>query len=119
MRSGPSARRFIVLRDVFNGSLGEFLGGLALAALLALLAWGRRRRAIPPDGPGAGAARQARRYTLIGTRAPGGHPVQIISTRPVGTVVKHRGPAGPEDFELTNAVLFDGTYAAEPLDRYR
>ncbi|MFI1285212.1 hypothetical protein ACH4U5_31410 [Streptomyces sp. NPDC020858] len=112
-----------MLHDVITGSVGELLGGLALVLVLALTAWTRRRRMAtrpdtPPDG-GPAAARHARRYTLLGTRAADGHPEQVVSSRPAGTVVSQRGPGRRQRFELTDAILADGTYAAEPLDRYR
>ncbi|UQW99131.1 hypothetical protein [Streptomyces sp. RerS4] len=50
-------------------------------------------------------------------RAPDGHPVQLVSCRPAGTVVY--GPDGRQEYELTDAVLRDGSFAAEPLARYR
>ncbi|WP_327380660.1 hypothetical protein [Streptomyces sp. NBC_01207] len=54
-------------------------------------------------------------------RAPDGHTVQIVSSRPAGTVIARQGPACDRRrrFELTDAILSDGTYAAKPLDRYR
>lgn len=42
-----------------------------------------------------------------------GQPVHLPSSRPAGTVVTWTGPAGPEQFELTDEVLSDGMYAAD------
>ncbi|MGW8784087.1 hypothetical protein ACWGNM_39325 [Streptomyces sp. NPDC055796] len=58
---------------------------------------------------------------MIGTRAPDGNAVQTASSRPAGTILTRKGPAGERHrrFELTDAILADGTYAAEPLDEYR
>jgi hypothetical protein len=44
--------------------------------------------------------------------------VQITSTRPVGAVITHVVGGRTGRFELTGVRLYDGTYAAEPLDRY-
>ncbi|MFD9474587.1 hypothetical protein [Streptomyces goshikiensis] len=113
-----------MLNDVITGSIAELLGGLAVVVALGLAARARRRRGsrhgIAPGGDGA-AGRAARTYTLIGTRAPDGHVVQIASSRPAGTVITRQDPTGlrRQRFELTDAVLSDGTYAAEPLDWYR
>ncbi|MFK0046049.1 hypothetical protein ACIQU4_18420 [Streptomyces sp. NPDC090741] len=61
-----------------------------------------------------------RRYTLLGVRAADGQPVHLPSSRPPGTRVVWSGPAGKtEQFELTDAVMEDGTYAAEPMALYR
>ncbi|AYV31829.1 hypothetical protein EES41_34340 [Streptomyces sp. ADI95-16] len=67
-------------------------------------------------GPGG---RPARTYTLVGTRGPDGQPVRIASGRAAGTVITRQEGRGRRRFELTDAVLSDGTYAAEPLDGYR
>ncbi|MEV7565626.1 hypothetical protein [Streptomyces tanashiensis] len=60
-------------------------------------------------------------YTLIATRAPDGHVVQLASSRPAGTVITWQESASDrrQRYELTDAVLSDGTYAAEPADWYR
>ncbi|MFG3348759.1 hypothetical protein ACGF1Z_27335 [Streptomyces sp. NPDC048018] len=60
-------------------------------------------------------------YTLIGTRAPDGLVVQLASSRPAGAVITWQELATDrrQRFELTDVVLSDGTYAAEPLDWYR
>ncbi|MFE3288686.1 hypothetical protein ACFXJJ_37050, partial [Streptomyces sp. NPDC059233] len=66
------------------------------------------------------AALPVRTYTLLGVRAADGQPVHLPSSRPAGTRVAWRGLAGEKvDFELTDAVLADGTYAAERMGRYR
>ncbi|MFB7239366.1 hypothetical protein ACFCXK_31880 [Streptomyces sp. NPDC056269] len=112
-----------MLTDLITGSLAELLGGLAVILLLAVAERARRQRqavrrsaAANPESPGV---TRARTYTLPGTLAPDGHPIRIVSTRPAGTLIYHRGLFGREDFELTDAMLSDGTYAAEPLSRYR
>ncbi|MEU2232609.1 hypothetical protein [Streptomyces vietnamensis] len=113
-----------MLNDVITGSIAELLGGCAVVVAVALVARTRRRRGArrgtAPGGDGA-ATRPARTYTLIGTRAPDGHVVQLASSRPAGTVITWQEPASDRQqrFELTDAVLSDGTYAAEPLDWYR
>ncbi|CCA59008.1 hypothetical protein SVEN_5722 [Streptomyces venezuelae ATCC 10712] len=113
-----------MLNDVITGSIAELLGGCAVFVTVALVSGARRRRgarrSTAPGGGGA-ATRPARTYTLIGTRAPDGHVVQLASSRPAGTVITWPEPASDrrQRFELTDAVLSDGTYAAEPLDWYR
>ncbi|MFE5796713.1 hypothetical protein ACFQ8C_29635 [Streptomyces sp. NPDC056503] len=113
-----------MLNDVITGSIAELLGGCAVVVAVALVARarGRRgaRRGTAPGGDGA-ATRPARMYTLIGTRAPDGLVVRLASSRPAGTVVTWQEPATDRRrrFELTDAVLSDGTFAAEPLDWYR
>ncbi|CBG71165.1 conserved hypothetical protein [Streptomyces scabiei 87.22] len=41
-----------------------------------------------------------------------------LTTRRAGTIIRRDVGRGPERFELTNVQLSDGTYAAEPVDRY-
>jgi hypothetical protein len=113
-----------MLTDLITSSFAELLGGLAVILFLALAERVRRqRRAIARRGvapaPGSSDSLQARTYTLSGTLAPDGHPVRIVSTRPAGTVIYHHGRIGREEFELTDAMLTDGTYATEPLCRYQ
>ncbi|MFJ6000465.1 hypothetical protein [Streptomyces sp. NPDC092370] len=47
-----------------------------------------------------------------------GTPVQFTSTRAAGTTIIRVFDGRPEQFELTSVRLYDGTYAAEPVDRY-
>ncbi|MFE5614086.1 hypothetical protein [Streptomyces sp. NPDC056524] len=110
-----------MLTDLITSSLAELLGGLAGILLLAVAGRARlRRRAARRVAPAEiRDVRQARTYTLPGTLAPDGCPVKVISTRPAGTILYHSGPVGREKFELTDFVLSDGTYAAEPLSRYQ
>ncbi|MFE7779229.1 hypothetical protein ACFU5O_36250 [Streptomyces sp. NPDC057445] len=61
---------------------------------------------------------QLRRYTLLGTVTADGSPAQVTSTRPAGTIITYRVSDCAERFELTDFLLYDGTFAAEPLDRY-
>ncbi|MGW1765011.1 hypothetical protein ACWCQL_13170 [Streptomyces sp. NPDC002073] len=104
------------MHDVLTGWTAETLGGLTLLALGLLWGWPRRRRNGTPAPPaGAGSVRT---YTLLGVRAADGQPVHLPSSRPAGTVVSWDGPTGAEQFELTDGILADGTYAAEPLGRY-
>lgn len=72
------------------------------------------------QGGGGAATRPTRTYTLIGTRAPDGHLVLLASSRPAGTVITWQEVASDrrQRFELTDAALSDGTFAAEPLDWY-
>ncbi|MGW7106490.1 hypothetical protein ACWGHU_10040 [Streptomyces xanthophaeus] len=113
-----------MITDVLTGWTAETLGGLTLLAGAAAWGWLRRRR----NQAGIGAAptiaagevvRPVRTYTLIGARAADGQPVHLPSSRTAGIRVTWSGPAGAEQFELTDAVLPDGTYAAERVSAYR
>ncbi|GAA1918778.1 hypothetical protein GCM10009837_50030 [Streptomyces durmitorensis] len=64
----------------------------------------------------AGGAAQAPPYTLLRTTGSDGAPDRYETTRPPGTVITHRVDGFPQRFELTDAPLGDGTFAAEPLD---
>ncbi|WP_328765356.1 MULTISPECIES: hypothetical protein [unclassified Streptomyces] len=110
-----------MLTTILTGSIAELIGGLALLLLGVFATWFRhRRRAVRTSADAqAVAGRQARTYTLLGIRAPDGHPVHLVSARTAGTVVTQRGPTGRQRYELTDAILADGTYAAEPLNRYQ
>ncbi|MFE3584523.1 hypothetical protein [Streptomyces vinaceus] len=108
------------MNDILNGSLAQLIGGLALTMALACWAWIRRpRRTAPPAQQISLLPRQARRYTLLDTTGEDGQPQHLVSTRPAGTVVTRIGGSGLERFELTDAVLPDGSYAAEPLHRFQ
>ncbi|WP_411107272.1 hypothetical protein [Streptomyces sp. cmx-4-9] len=111
-----------MLTDVLTGWTAETLGGLTLLAGAAAWGWTRRPQtpATPAATPGTGTARQARTYTLLGARAADGQPVHWPSSRPAGVRINWTGPAGKrEEFELTDAVLPDGTYAAERVGPQR
>lgn len=113
-----------MLNDVITGSIAELLGSCAVLVAVALVgrARGRRRaRRGTAQGGDEAATRPTRTYTLIGTRAPDGHVVLLASSRPAGTVITWQKAASDrrQRFELTDAVLSDGTFAAEPLDWYR
>ncbi|MFD5883417.1 hypothetical protein [Streptomyces yangpuensis] len=107
------------MHEVLTGWTAETLGGLTVALALFIWHWARRRRAGRPAAPIPSAAGVLRTYTLIGARAADGQPVHLPSGRPAGTVVTWSGPAGAEQFELTDGVLPDGTYAAERVGLYR
>ncbi|MEF2529221.1 hypothetical protein [Streptomyces sp. CS62] len=105
----------MAMHDVLTGWTAEALGGLTVALVFFLLRRARRRRgAARPAPQPVPDVRVLRTYTLIGVRAADGQPVHLPSSRPAGTVLTWPGPAGAgEQFELTDAVLPDGTYAAE------
>ncbi|MFK0017036.1 hypothetical protein [Streptomyces sp. NPDC091027] len=106
-----------MLTDVLTGWTAETLGGLTLLAVAAAWGWLRRRRT--PAASDTEALRQVRTYTLLGARAADGQPVHWPSSRPAGVRITWTGPAGKqEQFELTDAVLPDGTYAAERVSVY-
>ncbi|MEU4729601.1 hypothetical protein [Streptomyces sp. NPDC023588] len=96
-------------------------GGLTVLAAVFVWGWLRRRhrRSVPPCHRALHRHRSA--STLCSAHGP---PTASRSTcpaagRPAGTVVAGGGgPAGTKQFELTDALLPDGTYAAEPLALY-
>lgn len=92
---------------LFQASLAEFLGGLAVIIVVTVVTWliHRRRQGV-------------RRYTLLNSADSDGNPVLHVTTRRAGTVIRRDVGRGPERFELTNTPMGDGTYVAEPLDRY-
>ncbi|MGW7318183.1 hypothetical protein [Streptomyces sp. NPDC054865] len=113
-----------MLTDVLTGWTAETLGGLTVLAGAAAWGWLRRRRSQPTPGAAptiatGEAVRPVRTYTLLGARAADGQPVHLPSSRPAGIRVAWIDPAGrTEQFELTDAVLPDGTYAAERVSAY-
>ncbi|MFB6842123.1 hypothetical protein [Streptomyces sp. NPDC056361] len=117
-----------LLRDI----LPEFLAALGAAATIALVTAVvrsiRARRTstsslpsapiTPTDGettPGT----TIHHFTLLGTTDTNGDPVKLTTTRPAGTTITYRADGGTERFQLTSARLHDGTFAAEPIDRYQ
>ncbi|SES32234.1 hypothetical protein SAMN04487983_104277 [Streptomyces sp. yr375] len=92
---------------LFEASLAEFLGGLAVIVVVTVVTWVVRRR-----------RRGVLRYTLLNSVDADGNPVLHVTTRRAGTVIRRDVGRGPERFELTNTPMGDGTYVAEPLDRY-
>ncbi|MFE3830573.1 hypothetical protein [Streptomyces sp. NPDC059092] len=121
--------------DILIAALPELVGALGSAAIASTVMWcfraRRRQRArtsaattlTSPEFPAQaqstfGTPRaKAKRYTLLGTSGDCG-PVQLTSTRPPGTVVTWLISGHRERFELTDVPLCDGTFAAEPVDRY-
>lgn len=93
--------------NVLELSLPEFLGGLAVVIVVAVVTWCIRRRT---DGP--------RRYRLINCAHTDGTPVSHLTTRPVGTIIWRDVGRGMERFVLTDSQLPDGDFVAEPMDRY-
>ncbi|WP_330346685.1 hypothetical protein OG858_47105 (plasmid) [Streptomyces europaeiscabiei] len=92
---------------LFEASLAEFLGGLAVIVVVGVVTWAIRRR-----------RQGVRRYTLLNSTDADGNPVLHVTTRRAGTVIRRDVGRGPERFELTSTPMGDGTYVAEPLDRY-
>lgn len=93
-------------------SLPEFFGALGSACVAAGGAWGIRWAVRRRDA-------RLRRYTLLGTVAADGNPVQHTTTHPAGASVTVNVNGAQEAFELTDVQLEDGTYAAEPVHRLR
>ncbi|MGW6839124.1 hypothetical protein ACWGCI_37740 [Streptomyces sp. NPDC054949] len=93
--------------NIFLEALPEFFGGLGTAAVIVGVTRVVRRR-------NAG----VRKYTLLSTVDADGNPVHHLSTRPTGTVISRDIAGRRERFQLTAALLPDGTFAAEPVDRY-
>ncbi|MCW8216105.1 MULTISPECIES: hypothetical protein [Streptomyces] len=85
--------------------------GLVVTGLAAVATRLYRRRRTTPTPP-----RVLRRFSLLGTADAGGTPLYYETTRAPGSVVTRRVGSLPQRFELTDAPLGDGTYAAEPLD---
>ncbi|MFJ6722245.1 hypothetical protein [Streptomyces sp. NPDC091259] len=110
-----------MLTDVLTGWTAETLGGLTVLIAAAAGGWIRRRRTARPTAAALPTDAQAvRTYTLIGARAADGQPVHLPSSRPAGTRIAWPGRVGKrEEFELTDGVLADGTYAAERVTLYR
>ncbi|WP_226487484.1 hypothetical protein [Streptomyces parvulus] len=92
---------------LLEASLAEFLGGITVIIVLAASTWliHRRRHGVL-------------RYTLLNSADADGNPVLHVTTRRAGTVIRRYVGRGPERFELTSTPLGDGTYVAEPIDRY-
>jgi hypothetical protein len=117
---------------IFN-ALPEFLGALAAAATIGgvtgvVRQFRPRSRRVPasfvPPAPSAEpgvdpSKPTARRVTLLGTVTNSGEPVQLTTTRPAGTTITYQTGGLVETFELTDVPLYDGTFAAEPVNRYQ
>ncbi|MFJ4931571.1 hypothetical protein [Streptomyces sp. NPDC088736] len=116
---------------IFVESLPELLGALGSAGVLGTLAWccgiwrrrlGSRHTCAAPEAiprPELDAQfRAIRRYTLLGTASGDGGAVQVMSTRLAGAILVWPVGDRQERFELTDVQLFDGSFAAEPVDRY-
>ncbi|MGY5099449.1 hypothetical protein [Streptomyces sp. 900105245] len=95
--------------DLLSTALGQGLLVLMLAACAAG-AWlyQHRRTAL--------ARHVVRRYGLLGTADVDGALLHHETTRAPGTVVTRRIRGQVRRFELTDAPLGDGTFAAEPVD---
>jgi hypothetical protein len=104
--------------DVFSGLLSTT--GAAVVITLVSSAWRRlpSRRTSPRTTAGSRPddTRVLHRYTLLRTAGPDGTPYQYETTRPTGTVITHRVNGQSLRFELTDAPVGDGTFAAEPFD---
>ncbi|MFI5803492.1 hypothetical protein [Streptomyces sp. NPDC051561] len=85
--------------------------GLLVTGLAAAAGWLYRRRRTTPAPPSV-----LRRFSLLGTTGADGAPLHYETTRATGSVITHRIGSLSRRFELTDAPLGDGTYAAEPLD---
>lgn len=113
--SAPFASRGEAPVSLFIDALPGLLSTIGAAAVIALAsaAWRRlssRRADAAPDG-----TRALRRYTLLRSVDPDGTPYQYETTRPPGTVITQRVNGQSRHFELTDALLGDGTFAAEPV----
>ncbi|MFC9219359.1 hypothetical protein ACFT8W_00825 [Streptomyces hygroscopicus] len=126
---------------VLLDALPEFLGALGSAAVIGMLLRRVRRltrqgtrTAAPPAGDGiraetdAGAygperrgiaLAKARRYTLRDAVTDDSFAIQVMTIRPVGTLITQTLTGQEQHFELTDVGLSDGTFAAEPIDRCR
>ncbi|MFM9543995.1 hypothetical protein [Streptomyces turgidiscabies] len=86
--------------------------------LKAYVAEARGARFRPAPAVAVAKAPVVRRYTLLGSTTADGREAQITSTRLAGSTLLHVVGGRAERFELTDVRLHDGTYAAEPVDRY-
>ncbi|MFI9155685.1 hypothetical protein [Streptomyces sp. NPDC053367] len=98
----------------------DLLSAIGAAAVIALASASWRRLSFRRAAAIAALdeSRTLRRYTLLRTVGPHGVPEQYETTRPTGTVITHRVDGRPQRFELTDAPLGDGTFAAEPVDHW-
>jgi hypothetical protein len=108
--------------SLFTNVLTGLLSTIGAAGVIAFVSAARRRlssrRTAQRAATGAAldGTRTLRRYTLLRTVGPDGTPDRYETTRPTGTVITHRVDGHSRRFELTDAPLGDGTFAAEPLD---
>lgn len=63
-----------------------------------------------------GSRERLRRYTLMSVAGQGGRRVQVVAD-PAALMTMVRVGGRPVQFRLTETVLYDGSYAAEPLGR--
>ncbi|MFE4547949.1 hypothetical protein [Streptomyces sp. NPDC056785] len=116
---------------IFVESLPELFGALGSAGVLGALAWccglwrrshGSRHACAAPEAIPRweldAQCRAIRKYTLLGTASGDGGAVQVMSTRLAGAILVWPVGDRQERFELTDVQLFDGSFAAEPVDRY-
>ncbi|MFD5299534.1 hypothetical protein ACFWJU_30565 [Streptomyces mutabilis] len=98
--------------DLLGTALGQWLLVMLLAAAAAGTVLCRRIRATPSEPP------RVRCFTLLRTEGVDGTPVRYETTRPSGTKITPWVDGRQRLYELTDVQLEDGTYAAEPLDRF-
>ncbi|CAK7281335.1 hypothetical protein ACNFR7_16390 [Streptomyces sp. RM1] len=96
---------------LFDKFLIPIAVGLVVTGLAAAAGWLYQRRRATPTPP-----RVLRCFSLLGTTGADGTPLYYETTRPTGCVVTRRVGGLSQRFELTDAPLGNGTYAAEPLD---
>lgn len=94
--------------SIFGQALPAFLAEVAAAPVGIYGTWLIRHRRKT----------SLRRYTLLGTVGTDGNPMQIVTTRRPGSVINVNVGGHRQRFQLTDARLPDGTYAAEPMDLY-
>ncbi|MFD6297959.1 hypothetical protein ACFWFU_24400 [Streptomyces sp. NPDC060235] len=100
--------------NILLDSAPEAIGGLVATGLAGVCAWVKKARAARRS---VGTA--VRRYTVLNVVDTVGLPIVHSTTCPVGVIVKvHLGAGHMERVKLTDAVLPDGTYAAEAIDRF-
>ncbi|MFD9868583.1 hypothetical protein ACFXI8_27455 [Streptomyces niveus] len=59
-----------------------------------------------------------RSYTLLGTTDGNSQPGRRDSTRPAGSIITISVDGRTARFKLTDDRLYDGTFVADPLDRF-
>lgn len=107
----PPCRSDAAVSAFFDKFLIPIAVGLVVAGLATAARWLYRRRRAIPTPPSV-----LRRFSLLGTTGADGTPLYYETTRAPGSVVIRRVGSLSQRFELTDAPLGDGTYAAEPLD---
>ncbi|MCC3655745.1 hypothetical protein LIX60_30665 [Streptomyces sp. S07_1.15] len=100
--------------NILLDSVPEIVGGLVVTGLAVVGGWLAKRRVARRNADAA-----VRRYTVLNLVDPTGQPFIHSTTYRAGSIVNlNLGTGQTERVRLTDALLPDGTYAAEAVDRY-